>query len=138
MLNIYDNNNDMQLTESQATLDTATSVHIARLHANHWDVCMPPFPFSMTLGAKQMDHRLPKRALLSSIIMLAAELGLLSTNLGDEPELLDLPGADNTDYEILSSESSSGSASTSPSVSPSPSPTPPRPSTPPAASGSQT
>lgn len=73
----YDANNDMQLLQTQARLDTIPlSTHLAVLHGHHWDIAYPPFPRAMQLLSPNLDHPFPKRAALVAMWQLAGELGL--------------------------------------------------------------
>ena len=76
LLNMYDSNNDMQVTQEAAKLDTPLSTHLACLHANHWDISFPSFPVSMTLGSRKLVHPFPKQAALEAMVALTHELGL--------------------------------------------------------------
>ena len=76
LLNLYDGNNDMQVTQEAAKLDTPLSTHLACLHANHWDISFGSFPVSMTLGSRKLVHPFPKQAALTAMLVLVHELGL--------------------------------------------------------------
>ena len=76
LLNLYDGNNDMQVTQEAAKLDTPLSTHLACLHANHWDISFGSFPVSMTLGSRKLVHPFPKQAALEAMVALTHELGL--------------------------------------------------------------
>ena len=74
----YDANNDMQLLQSQARLDTVEmSTHLAVLHGHHWDIAYPPFPRQMQLLSPNLDNPFPKRAALVAMWQLTGELGLV-------------------------------------------------------------
>lgn len=75
-LNRYDANNDMQLTQSEATLDIPMATDLAMLNAHHWNLSYDPFPKLMRFGSPHLDHPFPKEAAATAIIMLAFELGL--------------------------------------------------------------
>ena len=77
LLNTYDANNDMQVTQEAALLRTPLSCHLAVLHANHWDISFGKFPASMTLGSAKLQHSFPKKAGLTAMIALVEELGLM-------------------------------------------------------------
>lgn len=77
LLNMFDANNDMQVTQEAALLRTPLSTHLAVLHANHWDISFGPFPASMTLGSRKLVHPFPKAAALNAMLSLVDELGLL-------------------------------------------------------------
>ena len=76
-LNRYDANNDMQLTQSEATLDIPMATDLAMLNAHHWNLSYDPFPKLMRFGSPHLDHPFPKEAAATAIIMLAFELGLI-------------------------------------------------------------
>lgn len=73
----YDANNDMQLIQAQARLDSIPiATHLAVLHGHHWDIAYPPFPRQMRMLSPNLDHPFPKRAALVAMWQLAGELGL--------------------------------------------------------------
>ncbi len=73
----YDANNDMQLLQEQARLDSVPmSTHLAIMHGHHWDIAYPPFPRQMQLLSPNLDNPFPKRASLVAMWQLAGELGL--------------------------------------------------------------
>lgn len=74
----YDANNDMQLTQKQATMDLATATHVAMLHGTHWDIAYAPFPARMRALSPNLDHPFPRKAALAASWLLLAELGLIS------------------------------------------------------------
>ena len=76
-LNRYDANNDMQLTQSEATLDIPMATDLAMLNAHHWNLSYDPFPKLMRFGSPHLDHPFPREAAATAIIMLAFELGLI-------------------------------------------------------------
>ncbi len=76
-LNLYDVHNDMQLTQHQAKVHVPMATHLAMLHGHHWDVAYPSFPPIFRLGSMNLGHPFPKKALVTSIVQLAAELGLV-------------------------------------------------------------
>ena len=79
LLNMHDSNNDMQVTQGAALIDTPLTTHLAILHANHWDISFGSFPHPhMTLGSRKLVHPFPKEAALTAMISLADELGLLA------------------------------------------------------------
>ncbi len=74
----YDANNDMQLLQSQARLDTMKmATHLAVLHGHHWDIAYPPFPREMRAISPNLDHPFPKKAALVAMWQLVGELGLV-------------------------------------------------------------
>ncbi|KAL3893663.1 MAG: hypothetical protein SGPRY_014076 [Prymnesium sp.] len=77
LLNMYDANNDMQVTQEAALLHTSLSSHLAVLHANHWDISFGSFPASMTLGSRKLVHPFPKSAALAAMLALVKEIGLV-------------------------------------------------------------
>jgi len=77
MLDMYDANNDMQLTTQNAQIDIPMGMHIAQLNANHWDMTYSKWPAGTCLGSNQLDHPFPKHAALKAMIMFSDELGLL-------------------------------------------------------------
>ncbi len=74
----HDPHNDMQLTQEQARLAIPMSTHLATLRAHHWDMSYDPFPIRARLGSANLDHPFPRRAALTAIFDLTAELGLIS------------------------------------------------------------
>ena len=76
LLNLHDSNNDMQVTQAAAKLDSTLSTHLAVLHANHWDISFGSFPVAMTLGSRKLVHPFPRQAALHAMLALVAELGL--------------------------------------------------------------
>eukprot|EP01134_Creolimax_fragrantissima_P003783 CFRG3783T1 len=78
LLNMFDSNNDMQLTQKNAQVVGDKAMNIAMMHANHWDLTYPEFPPAMKLGSNFLEHKFPKEAALTAILQLSAELGLLS------------------------------------------------------------
>ncbi len=76
-LNKYDGNNDMQLTQAQATLELPMSTHLAMLHGHHWDISYPPFPRAVRMTSPNLDHPFPRKAAAVAIFKFAAELGLI-------------------------------------------------------------
>jgi len=76
-LDLYDVNNDMQLIQEQAKVHIPMETHLAMVHGHHWDVAYPTFPSLFRLGSSNLDHPFPKKALVTAIIQLAAELGLV-------------------------------------------------------------
>lgn len=73
----YDEDNDMQLVKTQAQLPAPTQIHLAMVHGHHWDVAYPTFPRFLKLGSTNLEHPFPKKALVTAIVQLAAELGLV-------------------------------------------------------------
>jgi len=73
----FDKDNDMQLIKEQAQLPVPTQTHLAMVHGHHWDVAYPTFPRLMQLGSTNLDHPFPKKAMVTAILQLAAELGLV-------------------------------------------------------------
>ena len=57
----YDANNDMQLTQKQATMDIPIATHLAMLHGHHWDIAYSPFPARMQAMSPNLDHPSPVR-----------------------------------------------------------------------------
>ena len=76
LLNTYDSNNDMQVTQDAAKISTPLSTHLACLHANHWDISFGSFPMTMTMGSRKLVHPFPKTAALSAMLALIDEIGL--------------------------------------------------------------
>jgi len=77
LLNMFDANNDMQVTQEAALLRTPHSSHLAVLRANHWDISFGSFPASMALGSRKLVHPFPKAAALSAMLALVEEVGLV-------------------------------------------------------------
>ncbi len=74
----YDANNDMQLTQAQATMGISMATRIAMLHGHHWDIAYAPFPKHMRAVSPKLDHPFPKKAALIASWELLAELGLIT------------------------------------------------------------
>ena len=72
-----DANNDMQLTQKQATLPIGMNTHIAMAHAHHWDIAYAAFPLPMRAMSPNLEHRWPRYAALVANWELLAELGLI-------------------------------------------------------------
>ena len=74
----FDANNDMQLTQAQARMDSVpTATHVAMLHGHHWDIAYAPFPRHMRAVSPNLDHPFPRRAALLACWQQLAELGLI-------------------------------------------------------------
>lgn len=73
----YDANNDMQLTQAQATMDNPIATHVAMLHGHHWDIAYDAFPLRMRAMSPNLDHPFPKEAALVACWQQMAELGLI-------------------------------------------------------------
>ena len=73
----YDANNDMQLTQKQASLPIAMSTRVAMLHGHHWDIAYAPFPAQMRAASPNLDHPFPKKAALIANWELLAEIGVI-------------------------------------------------------------
>lgn len=76
-LDKYDVNNDMQLTQAEATPPTRNSVHAAMFHATHWDLSYDPWPWYETAGSRELHEPFPRYAALASILLLLSELGIM-------------------------------------------------------------
>ncbi|MFA7267599.1 MAG: hypothetical protein WC054_14915, partial [Candidatus Nanopelagicales bacterium] len=76
-LDAYDQDNDMQLTQEQASLPSPHAVRLAMFHANHWDLSYDPFPLRKTMGSRHLKHEFARRPALNAIVLFLAELGLL-------------------------------------------------------------
>jgi hypothetical protein len=72
-----DADNDMQVTQEQARWPGPMGVHLATLHAHHWDMSYDAFPRATRLGSANLDHPFPREAALTAIFQLTAELGLI-------------------------------------------------------------
>lgn len=73
----FDANNDMQLTQKQATMDIPIATHLAMLHGHHWDIAYSPFPARMQAVSPNLDHPFPRKAALAASWVFLAELGLI-------------------------------------------------------------
>jgi hypothetical protein len=73
----YDANNDMQLTQAQATLPIGMATRVAMLHGHHWDIAYAPFPPHMRAVSPNLEHPFPKKAALTANWELLAELGVI-------------------------------------------------------------
>lgn len=73
----HDPHNDMQVIQEHARLAIPMSTHLATLRAHHWDMSYDPFPIHARLGSANLDHPFPRRAALTAIFELTAELGLI-------------------------------------------------------------
>jgi hypothetical protein len=78
-LNKYDANNDMQVTQKHAKVNSPIATDLAMLNGHHWDLSYGPFPKNMRFGSPNLEHRFPRKAALSSMIKFAKELGLISS-----------------------------------------------------------
>jgi hypothetical protein len=76
-LDMYDVHNDMQLTQHQAKVHVPMATHLAMLHGHHWDLAYPSFPPLFRLSSMNLSHPFPKKAMVTAIVQLAAELGLV-------------------------------------------------------------
>lgn len=76
-LDEHDQNNDMQLTQEQARLPLRNAPRLAMFHANHWDLSYDRFPWYTTMGSQHLKEPFARRAALSAIVLLMAEIGLL-------------------------------------------------------------
>jgi hypothetical protein len=72
-----DADNDMQVTQEQARWPGPMGVHLAKLHAHHWDMSYDAFPLPTRLGSANLDHPFPREAAITAIVQLTAELGLI-------------------------------------------------------------
>lgn len=77
-LNKYDANNDMQVTQKHARVNSPMATDLAMLNGHHWDLSYGAFPKNMRFGSPNLEHKFPRRAALSSMIKFAKELGLLT------------------------------------------------------------
>jgi hypothetical protein len=73
----YDANNDMQLTQKQATLPIDMATRVAMLHGHHWDIAYAPFPAQMRAASPNLEHPFPKKSALIANWELLAELGVI-------------------------------------------------------------
>jgi hypothetical protein len=73
----FDANNDMQLTQRQASLDFPMATRLGMLHGTHWDIAYAPFPRRMRAVSPNLDHPFPKKAALIANWELLAELGII-------------------------------------------------------------
>lgn len=76
-LDAYDQHNDMQLTQKQASLPLPSAPRLAMFHANHWDLSYDRFPWYKTMGSQHLKEPFARKAAMSSIVLLMAEIGLL-------------------------------------------------------------
>jgi pimeloyl-ACP methyl ester carboxylesterase len=72
-----DADNDMQVTQDQARWPGPMGVHLATLHAHHWDMAYDAFPRATRVGSANLDHPFPREAAITTIFQLTAELGLI-------------------------------------------------------------
>lgn len=77
-LNAYDTDNDMQITQAQARPPLRASAHLAMFRAHHWDLAYDPFPWWQTLGSLNVDHKFARLPAMAALVLLLAEVGLLS------------------------------------------------------------
>lgn len=73
----FDANNDMQLTQKQATIPIDMATRVAMLHGHHWDIAYAPFPAHMRAASPNLEHPFPKKAALIASWELLAELGVI-------------------------------------------------------------
>ncbi len=76
-LDSYDQDNDMQLTQAQATLPSPHAAKLAMFHADHWDLSYGPFPMSRTMGSRHLKNEFARRPAMNAIVLFLAELGIL-------------------------------------------------------------
>jgi len=74
-LSRVDRFNDMQVTRANAALPMAMATDLGALRGHHWDLAYPSFQKRRWLN--NTYHPFPKEAALASIVILAAELGLI-------------------------------------------------------------
>ena len=67
--------NDMQVTSANASLPIPMATELGMLRGHHWDLAYPSFRKRRWLN--NTYHPFPKEAALASIVILAAELGLI-------------------------------------------------------------
>lgn len=72
-----DPDNDMQVTQDQARMQTPMATDLGVLRAHHWDISYDPFPVHTRLGSPNLDHRFPRQAAITAIFQFTAELGLI-------------------------------------------------------------
>ena len=72
-----DLHNDMQLVQAQARFPAEMGTQVAMLWGNHWDLSYDAFPWYTTMGSTKLKDPFARRAAMSSIVQLMAELGLL-------------------------------------------------------------
>ena len=73
----FDANNDMQLTQKQASMDMPLATHVAMLHGHHWDIAYAPFPMRMRAMSPNLDHPFPRKAAVAACWLFLGELGLI-------------------------------------------------------------
>lgn len=76
-MSAFDANNDMQLTQAQATMNIPIASHIAMLHGHHWDIAYAPFPAHLQAMSPNLEHRFPRKAALAACWLQLGELGLI-------------------------------------------------------------
>ena len=74
-LSRIDQFNDMQVTRANASLPMPMATDLGALRGHHWDLAYPSFQKRRWLN--NTYHPFPKEAALASIVILAAELGLI-------------------------------------------------------------
>ncbi len=77
IVNRYDSNNDMQVTQEQASLRMPMATDLAMLHGHHWDLSYDAFPKKLRMTSPHLDHPFPKKAALVANLKFACELGLI-------------------------------------------------------------
>jgi hypothetical protein len=77
-LDKYDKNNDMQLTQWEATPRLPNSNHLAMFHANHWDLSYDTWPWYETMGSLHLRQPFTRYSAMSSILLLMSELGIMT------------------------------------------------------------
>lgn len=73
----HDANNDMQLTQKQASMEMPMWNKLAMVHAHHWDLAYAPFPIHMRAASPNLDHPFPRKAAMVANWELLSELGLI-------------------------------------------------------------
>lgn len=75
-LDHYDQDNDMQLIQTQATIP-GNSTRLAMIHANHWDLSYDSFPWYETGGSHNLKNPFPRRVAMVAIVQTLGEIGVL-------------------------------------------------------------
>ena len=78
LLDKYDKENDMQLTQLEATPPLPNSLHLALWHATHWDVSYDAFPWYDTLGSHELEEPFTRYSAMAAMLLLMSELGLMT------------------------------------------------------------
>ncbi len=76
-LDVYDQDNDMQLTQAQAAFPGPNAVKLAMFNGNHWDLSYDAFPWQRSLGSRHLQNKFTRTSAAAAIMLMFSELGIL-------------------------------------------------------------